>query len=322
LELVEADVDPPPAHSYIEATMRELRLAVATAVTPPSPLALIRELAQLGKPRLTGLVLATTSAGLWLAPGHVHPARAVLVVLASAAVVSAANALNCYLERDSDALMRRTRDRPLPAGRLEPVVALAYGLMVPVFAVPVLALAAGPLTALLALVALATYVVVYTPLKRRSSLALFVGTIPGAIPPLMGWTSVTGRLDGGGLALFALLLAWQLPHFLAISLYLREDYARGGLKVFSLVHGEQATRRWIAGTSLLLLPVALLPVAVGLAGWGYGAAAAVLSLAFAGLALGGLGRRGGSAHWARQVFLATLLYLPLVLVALLVGAGP
>ena len=231
-------------------------------------------------------------------------------------MVGAANALNCWLERDVDARMRRTRDRPLPAGRVEPFVALALGLAVPAFALPVLALVANPLTALLAFVALVVYVVVYTPMKQRSTLALFVGAVPGAIPPLMGWTAVTGRLDPGGLALFALLFAWQLPHFLAISIYLAEDYARGGLRVFALVHGERATRRWIAAASALLLRgLARAPPArrrrPGLRRR-RGDAGGVALVAFA---LSGLGRTGG--RWARSLFLATLLHLTLLFAALL-----
>jgi protoheme IX farnesyltransferase len=290
--------------------------------TPATTLGFLREVVLLAKPRLSGLVIFTTTGGLLLAPGTIQLARAVLSVLATAAVVGSANSLNCYLERDTDALMRRTRDRPLPAGRLDPIVALALGILVPAFALPVLALSAGKLTALLALVALVSYVAIYTPLKRRSSLALFVGAVPGAIPPLMGWTTVTGHLDPGGLALFALLFAWQLPHFLAISLYLKEDYARGGMKVFSIVHGDAMTRRWIAGTSLLLLPAALLPVALGLASWVYGGVAVVASLGFTGFALTGLTRRGESGRWARSIFLATLLYLTLLMAALIVGARP
>jgi protoheme IX farnesyltransferase len=210
--------------------------------------------------------------------------------------------------------MRRTRDRPLPAGRVEPFVALGLGLLVPAFALPVLALAANPLTALLAFVALAVYVAVYTPMKKRSTLALFVGAVPGAIPPLMGWTAVTGRLDPGGLALFALLFAWQLPHFLSISLYLAEDYARGGLKVFALVHGERATRAWIAVTTVALLPVSLALVPLGLAGPAYAAVAGLLGAALAAYALSGLGKAGG--RWARTFFLATLAWLTLVFAAL------
>lgn len=303
---------PPPSPAAEAVTLRP----------PATALAFLREVLLLAKPRLSGLVIFTTAGGLWLAPGTIAPARAILAVLCTAAVVGAANSLNCYLERETDALMRRTRDRPLPAGRLDPVVALALGLLVPVFALPVLALTVGRLTAFLALLALISYVAVYTPLKRRSSLALFVGAVPGAIPPLMGWTAVTGRLDPGGLALFALLFAWQLPHFLAISLYLKEDYARGGMKVFSLVHGDVVTRRWIAGTSLLLLPAALLPVALDLASWGYGFVAVGASLAFTAFAVAGLGARGEAPRWARQVFLGTLLYLSVLMVALIAGARP
>jgi protoheme IX farnesyltransferase len=297
----------------------------ATAAAAPAheiraPLAVLRDVLQLAKPRLSGLVLLTTTGGMALAPGEIGLARALLTVFATAAVVGAANALNCYLERDSDALMRRTRERPLPAGRLDPLVALGGGLVVPVLALPLLALSAGRLTAALALVALVSYVAIYTPMKRRSTMALVVGAVPGAIPPLMGWTAVTGGLDAGGLALFGLLFAWQLPHFLAISIYLKEDYARGGMKVFAVVHGEPLTRRWIALTSLALPPAALLPVWLGLAGWGYGAVALGASLAFCALAIAGVGPRGESPRYARQVFLATLLYLVVLMLALFAGA--
>ncbi len=300
--------------------MRPPSVAVATAPTPVSTLGQLRDVVQLAKPRLSGLVVFTTTGGLLLAPGTISTARAVLAVLSTAAVVGSANALNCYFERETDALMRRTRDRPLPAGRLDPIVALALGITVPAFALPLLALTAGKLTALLAMVALVSYVAIYTPMKRRSSLALFVGAVPGAIPPLMGWTTVTGRLDAGGLALFALLFAWQLPHFLAISLYLKEDYARGGMKVFSVVHGDLMTRRWIAGSSLLLIPAALLPVALDLADWLYGGVALAASVGFLGYAVAGLGRRGETTRWSRSIFLATLLYLVVLMVALVAGA--
>jgi heme o synthase len=295
------------------------RPIAVTVRGPANPIAFVRELVLLAKPRLSGLVILTTTGGLWLAPGHISVARALLTVFGTAAVVGAANALNCYFERETDGLMRRTRDRPLPAGRLDPLVALAGGILVPVFALPLLALSASQLTAALALLALVSYVAIYTPLKRQSSLALFVGAVPGAIPPLLGWTAVTGRLDAGGVALFILLFAWQLPHFLAISIYLSEDYARGGMKVFALVHGEPLTRRWIAGTSLLLLPASLLPVAMGFAGPGYGLVAGVLSLGFIGLAVTGLGTHP-KPRFARTVFLGTLVYLTLLMVALIAGA--
>ena len=292
-----------------------MNTATAPLRVAASPLAYARDLVLLSKPRLSGLVVLTCAGGLALAPGEIGVARAILSVLGTAAVVGAANALNSFVERDVDGLMRRTRDRPLPAGRVEPMVALALGVAVPVFAIPVLALVANPLTALLAFVALVTYVLVYTPMKRRSTLALFVGAIPGAIPPLMGWTAVTGRLDPGGVALFALLFAWQLPHFLAISLYLAEDYARGGLVVFSLVHGERTTRAWIAATSVALFPVPLVLAALGVATPAAAGVAAALGAGLAAYALAGVGKTGG--RWARSFFLATLAYLPLAFAALL-----
>lgn len=291
------------------ATTASARVATA------SPLAYLRDVLLLAKPRLSGLVVLTSAGGLALAPGRIGVARAVLAILGTAAVVGAANALNNYLEREIDGRMHRTRDRPLPAGRVEPFVALGLGLAIPAFALPALALVANPLTALLAFVALALYVGVYTPMKQRSTLALFVGAVPGAIPPLMGWTAVTGRLDPGGLALFALLFTWQLPHFLAISIYLAEDYARGGLRVFSLVHGERATRGWIAVTAAPLLPVSLALLPLGVAGPAYGAVATLLGVALAVYALSGLRRTG--SRWARDFFLATLAYLTLLFTALL-----
>jgi protoheme IX farnesyltransferase len=190
----------------------------------------------------------------------------------------------------------------------------------PVFALPMLAFAANPLTALLALVALVSYAFVYTPLKRHSTAALFVGAVPGAIPPLMGWTAATGQVDARGLALFALLFVWQLPHFLAISIYLKDDYARGGLKVFALVHGERSAKVWAVATSALLVPVGMLPSALGMAGWGYGAVAALLGGGLATAAASGLRVADGETRWARNFFLSTLLYLVAVFIALFLGA--
>jgi protoheme IX farnesyltransferase len=192
-------------------------------------------------------------------------------------------------------------------------VAVGLGVIVPVFAIPTLALAAGRLTAALALVALLSYVLVYTPLKRHSPLALFVGAVPGAIPPAMGWATVSGRMDTGALTLFALLFAWQLPHFLAVSLYLEDDYARAGLPVFARVHGEPATRRAILASTALLVAVSFLPAAVGVVRPGFAVAAAALGAAI--LAYAALGLRG-RARWARGYFLSTLAYLTALFAAL------
>jgi protoheme IX farnesyltransferase len=300
--------------------MSELRLALATAAAETRvrrpPLAVARDVASLAKPRLATLVVCTAAGGMWLAPGPRNAVRAVALLLGTTLVVGAANALNNFLERDVDAQMRRTRDRPLPSGRLEPWVALALGLGVPAVALPALGWYTNGLTATLAALALFSYVAVYTPLKQKSSLALFVGAVPGAIPPLMGWTAVTGRLDLGGLALFAVLFFWQLPHFLAVSVYLKDDYARGGLRVFALVHGERRTMAAIAVTTVLLVPVTLWLVPLGLAGPAYGVAAAVLGGGLTAYAISGLWTET-PVRWSRSFFLSTLAYLTLLLAAIL-----
>lgn len=307
---------PPVESAAVEAS----QVGVAFEAPPPSTgVALLRDLFLLAKPRLSSLVICTTAGGMWLAPGRPGVLRVLATLFGTTLVVGAANALNCYIERDRDARMRRTRERPLPAGRLEPSMALLFGLGVPVLALPMLAILVNGLTALLAFAALVSYAFVYTPLKPRTTLALFVGAVPGAIPPLMGWTAVTGSIDPGGLVLFGILFFWQLPHFLAISVYLADDYARGGHEVFALVHGERAAKLWAAWTTIALIPVTLMLVPLGLAGRGYGAAAAILGAALAGWSLTGL-QPGAGARWARNFFLATLAYLTLLIAAMLVWA--
>ena len=193
----------------------------------------LRDLLDLAKPRITTMVVFTTAMGLWLAPGSIGAARTALLLFGTALLVGSANILNCWYERETDGLMIRTRNRPLPAGRLEPGTALALGIACGVFAIPLLALAINPLTAVLGAIAHSTYVLVYTPLKKVSPWALELGAIPGAIPPLMGWTAATGTLSLPGWFLFGILFFWQIPHFLAIAIYLEDDYRRGGLKVLS-----------------------------------------------------------------------------------------
>jgi len=294
--------------------------AVAATAARPTPLAQMRDVALLAKPRLAALVVCTAAGGMWLAPGHRDAARAAALLLGITLVVGAANSLNNWLERESDARMRRTRDRPLPAGRLEPWVALLLGLGLPSLALPALGWYTNGLTATLGALALFSYVVVYTPLKQHSSLALIVGAVPGAIPPLMGWTAVTGRLDAGGLALFAVLFCWQLPHFLAISIYLQEDYARGGMRVFALVHGQRAALLATAASTTLLLPVTLVLVPLGIAGPAYGLVAALLGGGLLGWSITGLWT-DNPVRWSRSFFLGTLAYLTLLLAALFTWSG-
>ena len=278
-----------------------------------------RDLWSLGKPRLSLLVLCTTGAGLHLAPGTLRWPRAFLILFATALVVGAANALNSYLERHSDALMERTRHRPLPAQRLSPRSALILSWAAAIVALTLLYCAANPLTALLAFAAFASYAWVYTPMKRYSWVAVLVGAIPGSIPPLMGWTAVTGHLSSAGWALFLILFFWQLPHFFAISTYLKEDYARGGLQVLPLVCGPRQTVWWTVAATIVLVPISLWPYYLGLASALYGWAALILGLGFVGVTCLGFSARS-IERWARTVFLVSLGYLTFLMGFLVMGA--
>ena len=292
----------------------------AQPVAQQSLLAAARDLISLTKPRLSSQVVFTAAGGLYLAPGEMSTPRMVLTMLTIAATVGAANAFNCYIERDSDRFMARTRNRPLPAGRMEPSVALGFALLLALLAVPSMVLTVNRLTGLLGLIAFASYVFVYTPLKAHSQVAMLVGGLPGALPPLMGWTAVTGRLDAGGLALFALLFAWQMPHFLAIALFRQREYAAAGLTVTPLEHGDVSTRWQLLAWTVALLPISLLPTYLGFAGWFYFAAALLLGLGFIGLAVKGVAGRLG-APWARKTFAYSLVYLCTVFAVLLLDGG-
>jgi protoheme IX farnesyltransferase len=221
-----------------------------------------------------------------------------------------------WWERDVDGKMSRTKNRPLPAGRLSPDVALLFGLLLAIVSAPLL-FAVNGATGLLGLTALVTYVLLYTPLKRVSHLALLVGAVPGAIPPLMGWSSVTGSIGAGGLALFAVLFFWQIPHFGAIALFRADDYARAGLQVVSVQKGERATRRMIAVYTVLLVASTFLFQPLNLAGGVYGAVAFVLGTGFLALAFHGLRGPSAGIRWARQLFGGSIVYLVILLAALL-----
>jgi protoheme IX farnesyltransferase len=278
------------------------------------------DLLSLTKPRLSSLVLATTAGGVWLAPGELSMARALVTMLATAGTVAAANTLNCYIERQSDRFMARTRNRPLPSGRMEPGVALWFGLSLAAVSLPALALGANVLTACLGLAAFLSYVLVYTPLKSRTSAAMLVGAVPGALPPLMGWTAVTGQVDSAGFVLFAILFLWQIPHFLAISLFRKEEYAAAGLKTVPQERGEESSRAQIVLYLVALVPMTMLPFQLHIAGGWYLAVAAVLGLCFLGLGAWGFFRQLGKP-WARQTFFFSLLYLTGLFVALMLDSG-
>jgi len=247
-----------------------------------------------------------------VAPGGLPLGQAALTVFFITLVVASGTTLNMYMEQEPDARMSRTRTRPLPAGRLHPRVALLQGWALALVGVPGTALASNALTGLLAALSLFVYLALYTPLKPRSVTAVYVGAVPGALPIAMGWTAVTGRLDPGALALFALLFVWQIPHFIAISLYRREEYAAAGFKILPLVYGERASLWHMMGTSLGLALATLLPGLMGLGGTIYLITALIMGLGILLAAARGLLPHPPEA-WARRFFLATLIYLPVVL---------
>lgn len=280
-------------------------------------LPVVRDLIALTKPRITALVLLTGAAGACLAPDRVPLGRLLLSLLGTALVVGSANALNMWWERDLDGLMERTRSRPLPSGRMSPDVALAFGLALGVLATPLLFLV-NAATGVLGLVALVSYVVIYTPLKKHTHLALLVGAVPGAMPPLLGWTTAAGSVGLGGALLFGVLFLWQVPHFAAISIFRESDYARAGLQVVSVQHGQAAARHMVALWTVLLVATSLLFVPLGLAGRTYLAVATVLGAGFLAMALRGLrGARLDAARWAKHVFAYSIPYLSILVVALL-----
>lgn len=278
------------------------------------------DLVSLTKPRLSSLVLATTAGGMWLAPGSLSLSRALVAMLATAGTVGAANAFNCFLERDSDRFMKRTAGRPLPSGRMDPAVALLFGLSLAALSLPALWLSANLLTAVLGLIALLSYVLLYTPLKAKTSAAMLVGAVPGALPPLMGWTAVTDQVDAGGYALFAILFLWQIPHFIAIALFRKEEYAAAGLTSLPLERGDESSRLQLLLYTLALVPTTLLPYQLGIAGGWYLASALLLGAAFLGLAAWGFFRRLDKP-WARQTFFFSLLYLTGLFAALMLDSG-
>ena len=295
---------------HVAATALELEPSTAAdaVASPPSPWQVLRDLVALTKPRLSSLVLFTAGGGLWLSGGDPAWTTATAAVLGTTLVVGGANVLNCYLERDADRKMDRTRTRPLPDGRMHPALALGFGLLLSLVSVPMLTVLTTPVAGLLAAVALILYVLVYTPMKRRSSLSTLVGAIPGALPPLIGWTAATGRVDVGGLILFSILFLWQIPHSLAIGIYRGPEYAEAGLKVFPNEHGLEAARRqaFLYTIPLVAMPLALIPL--GLAGWCTAVIGGGLGVWFLGLAWQGL-RQKGEGKWARRFFFASLIYL-------------
>ena len=276
--------------------------------------------AELTKPRITFLIVLTSAAGFALASRGAVDYLALFRSLVGIALLSSGIAtLNQYAERDLDGLMRRTASRPLPSGKLAPWEALAFGAGITILAEIYLLVLVNPLSALLGLTVIAGYVFAYTPLKTRTSLSTLVGAFPGAVPPLIGWTAAHGSLSLEGWVLFAILFLWQFPHFLAIAWMYREDYGRAGILMLPVVEPDgRVTAQQIVVYTLMLLPVSLLPVALGMSGRIYLYGAIVLGLLFLYRSL--RAAFSMSRQQARRLLLASVLYLPLLFILMVLNA--
>lgn len=277
---------------------------------------------QLTKPRLTTMVIATAAVGFFIgSPSDADLFTGALMVVGMGAVVGGGNALNQYWERDVDSRMRRTQRRPLPAGRLAPTRALIFGVILSIAGLALLLLAVTPMAAAVAFGGWITYVFVYTPLKQRTAASTLIGAVPGAVPPLVGWAAARGTLEPAAWSLFAIMFVWQIPHFFAISRQYRDDYERGGFPLLG-VHDPDGsvTGRLSVAYAMLLIPVAVLPAILGLAGTGYFYGSLALSIGFSAVTVWSL-RTLGAGH-ERWVFLGSLLYLTALMTMLVVDRLP
>jgi protoheme IX farnesyltransferase len=271
----------------------------------------------LTKPRLNLLVVATSAAGYYLgANAGINAASMAIAVAGTALVAGGAAVLNQVYERDTDALMRRTRMRPLPDGRVTTGDAAVFGVVIAGAGLALLAARTNMLASVLALATLVIYLLVYTPMKRRSPISTLVGAVPGALPPLIGWTASHGAISAGGGVLFAIVFLWQIPHFMAIAWLCRDDYRKAGFPMLPVVEpdGRRAGRQAVL-YALALVPVSLAPTLVGLSGTAYLIVAALLSTAFVWLAAQFALTRTDTA--ARRLFFGSIIYLPLIWITMI-----
>jgi protoheme IX farnesyltransferase len=291
-------------------------VALENSNLAPSRHGVIADLAELVKARLTLLVLLTTAVGFYLgSESQMNYVALFHVVFGTAAAAAGAAALNQWWERAADALMHRTRTRPIPAGRMLPLQALVLGIVLSVLGIAYLAIICNTLSAALTAITVAIYIFAYTPLKRASTANTAVGAVPGAIPPMIGWAAARGNVGAGAWALFAIVFLWQLPHFFAIAWMYREDYSRAGFRMISSDDrsGERSASQSVF-FCILLLVIAGLPAFLGITSFVYLAMELFLGGLFIAVAMRFLRMRTASA--ARLLFLASIIYLPLLLGAL------
>jgi protoheme IX farnesyltransferase len=278
-----------------------------------------RDFVALAKPRLNLLVVASTLVGYAMADGEsLGVLRVAGLLLGTGLVAGGASAFNQVVERDLDALMKRTRTRPLPDRRLQPIEGLLFGSAITLAGLLMLVMAANLLAAAVALATLLSYVAVYTPLKRRTSFGTVIGAIPGALPPMIGWAASSGTLPPQAWTLFGIMFLWQLPHFLAIAWMYREDYARAGFPMLPVLEPDgRSTGRQSVLYAAALVPLSLAPTLMRMAGEAYFAGALVLGLAFLWLTL--QFARTRAVKDARLVFFGSILYLPLIWTLMIVN---
>lgn len=278
----------------------------------------MQDFLELTKPRITLMILICTAVGyLFGSPNSFRLLILAHVLLGTALMASGTSALNQWYEADSDARMRRTCRRPIASGRMKRSHGLAFGVLLSVAGFAELWFGTNALAALLGLSTLAAYLFLYTPLKQRSAVCTTVGALPGALPPLIGYAAASGGLDSRAWALFLILFVWQFPHFYAIAWMYREDYARGGIRMLPVIEPDgESTARRIVACSILLIPISLVPLLLGMTGWIYAVAAVAAGL---GLLLIGVRLRSErTSARARQVLLASVLYLPVLLAVMVV----
>ena len=281
----------------------------------------VADFIELLKPRVMSLVVFSGFAGLMVAPGNLHPVLAAVAVLCIAVGAGASGAINMWYDRDIDAIMQRTRRRPIPAGRVDPQEAVSFGIVLAIGAVTLMALAVNWLAAGLLAFTIAFYVFVYTMwLKRRTPQNIVIGGAAGAFPPMIGWAAVTGQISLASIALFLLIFMWTPPHFWALALYRTGDYAKAGVPMLPVVAGARATKAQMLVYTVLLFPLALAPWALGLTGAVYAGVAAVLGLLFI-LAAARVWFDNGERA-ARQMFAFSILYLFLLFTLLIVDRAP
>ena len=268
---------------------------------------------ELSKSRIVLMVLITTAAGYLIAAPHIDPLVLLHTLIGTALVAAGTNALNQYVEREHDAKMRRTQKRPLPAGRITPRAALTFSAAVAVIGTLYLGFAINWLTAGLGAFTLTSYIFIYTPLKRISTICTIIGAVPGAIPPLMGWTAATNHLALGGWIAFGILFFWQLPHFMALSWIYRDDYQSAGFTMSSATAARQAVLY-----SLALLAVSVAPAFIGMAGIAYALGAVICGVALLAMSIRFFFDR--TNHTALKLFMTSNLYLIVVMTLLVVSA--